>query len=201
MRRGGAAALMEVGKFFMRTDPVHETLRKITSKLSELEIPYAVVGGMALVAHGYDRTTTDVNILLTSQGLAQVHAALEGLGSVPPFAGSKNLRDTATGVCIEFLVTGQFPGDGKAKPVAFPNPTDVATEVNSIHYINLSSLLELKLAYGMSNLLRAKDIGGFIELISTLNLPRGFGDGMNPYVQPKFFELWDVIDADRSLVG
>ena len=155
----------------MRDDPVHQTLRRITSKLEELAIPYAVVGGMALVAHGYDRTTTDVNILLTQEGLKRAHDALEGLGYVPPFAGSEHLRDTTTGVRVEFLIAGQFPGDGKNKPVAFPDPAEVATDINGIQYIELPSLLELKLASGMSNITRAKDIGDVIELVRTLKLP------------------------------
>lgn len=33
--------------------------------------------------------------------------------AVPPFAGSMRLRDTATGVKVEFLTTGDYPGDGK----------------------------------------------------------------------------------------
>ena len=54
--------------------------------------------------------------------LSAIHAKLEGLGYVPPFSGSKNLRDTEHGVRIEFLIAGEFPGDGKPKPVAFPEP-------------------------------------------------------------------------------
>src|SRR5580698_4216627 len=104
MRRGGATALAEAGRFFMKDDPVHQSLRKIAAKLSELSIQYAVAGGMALVAHGYDRTTVDVNVLVNQAGLDAAHHALEGLGYVPPFAGSKNLRDTETGVRVEFLV-------------------------------------------------------------------------------------------------
>src|SRR5277367_6459620 len=106
MRRGGDSALQEAAKFFMGTDPVHQALRSATARLNQLQIAYAVAGGMALVAHGYERTTQDVNILLTGEGLAKARSQLEGLGYVPPFSGSKNLRDTQTGVRIEFLVNG-----------------------------------------------------------------------------------------------
>ena len=89
----------------MKDDPVHLSLRKIAARLSELSIPYAVAGGMALVAHGYDRTTADVDVLVDQAGLDAAHRALEGLGYVPPFAGSKNLRDTENRrVRVEFLV-------------------------------------------------------------------------------------------------
>ena len=110
----------------MGEDKVHQALHRISSRLDELGIPYAVAGGMALNAHGFRRATVDVDVLVTSEGLQRVHEALEGLGYVPPFTGSKNLRDAESSVRIEFLVTGQFPGDGKPKPVAFPDPAAVA---------------------------------------------------------------------------
>ena len=92
----------------------------------------------------------DVDILVTAEGLAAVHRELEGLGYVPPFAGSKHLKDTATGVRIEFLVAGQYPGDGKPKPVAFPDPAQVGVEIDGVRYLGLPSLIELKLASGMT---------------------------------------------------
>ncbi len=153
---------------------------------------------MALVAHGYDRTTTDVDILLTVDGLKRVHEALEGLGYVPPFAGSKQLRDTATGVRIEFLVSGQYPGDGKPKPIAFPDPQDTATEILGIRYIGLPNLLELKLASGMTNAGRLKDLADVQELIRLLKLPRSTAERLDPYVREKFFELWDAVDGDTT---
>ena len=58
------------------------------------------------------------HVLLTREGLAKVHQSLVGLGYLPVHAGSKNLRDAQTGVRIDFLVAGDFPGDGKPKPVA-----------------------------------------------------------------------------------
>jgi hypothetical protein len=196
MRRGGSASLAVASRFFMRDDPVFRTLRAITSKLENLGIPYAVVGGMALVAHGYDRTTTDVDILVTPGSLSLIHQSLEGLGYLAPFQGSKNLRDATTKVKIEFLTTGGFPGDGKPKPVSFPDPELVATKIDGISYLNLHTLMELKLASGMSNAARAKDIGDAVELIRTLKLPKDFGDKLNPYVRPKFDELWEAVRND-----
>jgi hypothetical protein len=189
MRRGGDAALQEAAKFFMGTDPVHKTLRSIAARLEELHIPYAIAGGMALVAHGYERTTQDVDILLTADGLAKVQRQLEGLGYVPPFAGSKNLRDTQTGVRIEFLIAGQFPGDGKPKPVAFPEPSAVAVEIDGVNYIGLEKLVELKLASGMTNPGRLKDLADVQELIRILKLGADFEMKIDPYVREKFAEL------------
>src|SRR5262245_6182719 len=144
MKRGGDTAVREASRFFMKTDPVHTTLREIARRLDSLNVPYAVVGGMALVAHGYQRTTVDIDILLTQQGVDKVRKELQGLGYVPPFKGSKNLRDARTGVRIEFLITGQYPGDGKPKPVAFPDPASSSVLIDGVRYVTLPRLIELK---------------------------------------------------------
>jgi hypothetical protein len=193
-----AAALEEGSLHFDEKSRVHLALRKITKRLDELRIPYALAGGMALFLHGVRRFTEDVDLLVSPAGLAEIHEKLEGLGYVPPFPGSKQLRDTEQGVRIEFLVAGQFPGDGKPKPVAFPDPANVAVDVDGIHIVSLPTLLELKLASGMSNVTRAKDIGDVVELIRVLKLPREMSEKLNPYVRGKFLELWDAIAADTT---
>src|SRR5579871_2589179 len=102
LNRDTAWAFKEGGMHFEKDSAVHKTLRKVTRRLEELRIPYAVVGGMAMFFHGYRRFTEVVDILVTAEGLAEVHRQLEGLGYLPPFQGSKHLRDMEYGVKIEF---------------------------------------------------------------------------------------------------
>ena len=185
-------AMSEGSRFFEGTSVVQQTLGRITSRLREVGIEYAVVGGMALFHHGYRRFTEDVDLLVTPQGLREIHRRLQGLGYLPPFEGSKNLRDTESGVKIEFLITGGFPGDGKPKPVAFPAPSQVSTEKDSIWYIRLPKLVELKLASGINNPARMKDLADVLELIRILNLPKGLSEQLHPFVQEKYQELWKV---------
>ena len=106
-------ALLEGSMHFEKESAVHKTLERIARRLDELSVPYALAGGMAMFYHGYRRFTEDVDLLVTREGLAKIHEHLEGRGYLPPFAGSKHLRDTDTGVRVEFLVTGDYPGDGK----------------------------------------------------------------------------------------
>lgn len=180
----------EASQFLEGKGAVHQTLRRIVERLKELGVPYAVVGGLSLFAHGFRRFTEDVDLLVTPEGLRQIHKELEGLGYTPPFAGSKNLRDSQSGVKIEFLVTGQFPGDGKPKPVAFPDPDSVAAEKDGIRYLNLPTLIELKLASGMTSPERLKDLSDVMELIKLLDLPREFSQPLAPFVQEKYLEIW-----------
>lgn len=131
-----------------------------------------------------------MNILVTPSDLKTIHEKLEGLGYLPPFPKSKHLRNTQLGVKIEFLTTGGYPGDGKAKPISFPDPRDVGFESDSITYITLPRLIELKLASGMTNPGRLKDLSDVLELIKTLDLPIDFAGQLNPYVREKYEELW-----------
>ena len=188
-RLRGSAAIREASRFFVQTDAVYDSLREIASRLTSLDIPYAVVGGMALVAHGYRRTTAGVNVLVTPDGLETIHCSLVGLGYVPLFQKSKHLRDTRTGVRIEFIVTGQYPGDGKPKPVSFPDPDAVAVTIDGIRYIALPALIELKLASGMTNPGRLRDLADVQEMIRVLALDELYAQKLNPFVRNKYREL------------
>jgi hypothetical protein len=183
-------ALSEGSRHFEEDSAVFKALRRIAKRLAELGIPYAVVGGMALFRHGLRRFTEDVDLLVTKENLKRIHEELSGLGYIPPFAKSKQLRDVELGVRIEFLTTGAFPGDGKKKPVAFPDPTTVSFAADGIQYIKLETLVELKLASGMTNPARMKDLTDVLELIKVLDLPDDFAEGLDPYVRDKYRELW-----------
>lgn len=183
-------AMDEGDRFFQKADSVFQTLRAIARRLEEIGVPYAIVGGMALNAHGFRRLTVNVDILVTRTGLETIHRQLGGLGYLPPFSGSKNPRDTTSGVRVEFLVAGDYPGDGKPKPVAFPNPEAVGVTIDGVRYLDLKTLVELKLASGMTNLGRLKDLGDVQELIKALDLSETLADALDPFVRERYLELW-----------
>jgi hypothetical protein len=183
-------ALSQGSLFFEGKGAVQESLTKIVRRLDGLGVPYCIAGGMALFQHGYRRFTEDVHIIVTREGLKEIHSALDGLGYLLPFARSKNLRDTETGVRIEVLVAGDYPGDDKPKPVAFPDPTSASERVRGVRFLTLPKLIELKLASGMTSPARLRDLSDVIELIRLRSLPESFADELDPYVRPKFLELW-----------
>jgi hypothetical protein len=189
-------AFREGSMHFDKESSVHVSLRNITKRLRELNIPHAIVGGMALFFHGYRRFTEDVDLLVTREALKEIHERLEGLGYVPPFTGSKQLRDATTGVRVEFLVTGEYPGDGQPKPVAFPDPSSCVTVIDGLNVLSLPKLIELKLASGISNPRRAKDVVDVQELIEHLDLPESLASELNPYVQDKYREIWQIVHSN-----
>lgn len=191
-------ALREGGMHFEGESAVHKALRKIIHRLEELGIPYALVGAMAMFLHGYRRFTDDVDLLVTPQGLKEIHEHLEGLGYLPPFAGSKHLRDTENGVRVEFLTTGDYPGDGKPKPVSFPDPEEASIEINGIRCLQLGKLIELKIASGMTNPGRLSDLGDVQKVIRALELPEEYAQQLHPFVREKYRELWNAVHSNPS---
>lgn len=191
-----AKPLLEVAKqadeFFMGTSPIHQAMSRLSKTLGEMNIPFAIAGAMAANAHGYHRTTADVDILIDRENLARFKSQHIGLGWVDKFEGSKNFRDAVTDVNIDALMVGEFPGDGKPKPVAFPAPEDVAEVSDGIPYVSLKTLLELKLASGMTAPHRMQDLADAMNLIKANNLSQNYADQLNPYVADKFRELWQA---------
>jgi hypothetical protein len=192
-------ALREGSMHFERESAVHKALGKIVDRLQALGVPFAIADGMAMFLHGYRRFTEDVDILVTPADLKRIHEELEGRGYIPPFAGSKHWRDAENGVRVEFLTTGDFPGDGQPKPVAFPNPTAAAVIMDGMPCLSLAKLVELKLASGMTNAGRLKDHADVQQLIKVLALPEDFTQQLDPFVRDKYKDLWSGIHDNPDI--
>jgi hypothetical protein len=188
-------AMREGSMYFEGNNAVHRTLQRIATRLDELGVDYAIAGGMCLFRHGYQRFTQDVDVLVTREGLAQVHEELEGRGYIKLFEASKNLRDTDTGVRIDFIISGQYPGDGKPGPVAFPIPRTVSKQIDGVRYVDLVPLIQLKLASGQATH-RAQDLHDVQQLILTRSLPLDLADQIHPALRDAYRQKWN--DAQKA---
>ncbi|MGI8734621.1 MAG: nucleotidyl transferase AbiEii/AbiGii toxin family protein [Pyrinomonadaceae bacterium] len=185
-------------RYFMGEGSLNSTLRQLAKDLDDRGIDYAVIGAVALLAHGYPRFTEDIDLVLTTEGLEKFHRELIGLGYSPAFPGArKRLRSTADGVTIEVMTTGEYPGDGKVKPVSMPEPKDASVEIDGVRFVSLEKLIELKLASGMTASDRLKDLADVQELIKVRSLPKDFATRLNPYVREKFVELSEAVTNVR----
>ena len=174
-------------------------MRKLAAALDDLGIPYALVGAMALNEYGYKRVTVDVDILMTADSLTRFKSIWLGRGYVEKFPGSRGMRDTELGVTIDVLVTGDYPGDGQPKPVRFPDPAKVAIRDGDLSLIPLATLVELKLASGISAASRLRDLGDVQELIKYAKLPRELADELDPWVRGRYLELSDAAQTPDPL--
>lgn len=185
--------LRESENFFAGRGAVHTTLRSLVDRLAEESIPYAIVGGMALNLHGFVRQTVDVDILLTKEGLAKFRERFVGRGYVPTFPGAaKAFLDADTRVRIDFLTTGEYPGDGKPKPVAFPDPSFSAVDRGPYRVITLEKLIDLKLASGLSAPHRMGDLVDVQRLVEEIHLPIDLDAKLDPSVRAEYRRLWEL---------
>lgn len=193
------ASYQEGLRFFMGQGTLNETLRRVAKDLEGCGIDYNVIGAVALNQHGYRRFTEDIDLILTKEGLEKFKIELIGRGYRPAFEGAtRKFRTTAENVTIEVITAGEFPGDGKPKPVRFPNPNESAIEIDGIKTVTLEKLVELKLASGITAPHRLKDLADVQELIKVKNLDAVFAEKLNPFVREKFLELQkSVAEAEK----
>lgn len=195
--------MLEIAKrvddFMIERSPVHDTMRRLARLFGDLGIPFAIAGAMAANAHGHRRTTADVDVLIRREDLVRFKDRWIGRGWLDLFEGSKGFRDTLNGVKVDVLIVGDYPGDGRPKPVSFPAP-EIVWEVHDerVPYVNLGSLLELKIASGMTAAHRLQDLADVIQLIRVNALPRNYSGQLNPFVRAKFDELWQAAQVSED---
>ena len=179
-----------MGAYFVDSSPLQTAAGEIARRLTELGIDYAIAGALCLAAHGVVRATEDVDVLITREGLTRLKETWLGRGYIDLRPGGKAVRDTVNGVKIDFLITGDFPGDGKPKPISFPDPLSAAEDAGRFRVVSLPRFVELKLASGMTAPHRLQDLADVLRLITVAPLPRSLSDSLHPYVRAKYEELW-----------
>jgi len=175
--------LKEIDMFFQGGDPIHQTMGRVIEKLDGAGIPYALIGGMAVNAHRHERTTKDVDFLLTPQGFTAfrrlfVPGDFEQAPSRP-----RRFVDRTNGVAFDILVSGLFPGSGQPGPIAYPDPSDVSEVIDNKRVVNLPTLIQLKLAAR-----RFQDFADVVSLIRVHNLDESFQASLHPSVHGDYIE-------------
>jgi len=140
-----------------------------------------------------------VDVLLRREDLARFKDCWMGRGWLDLFEGSKGFKDSLNGVKVDVLIVGDYPGDGNVKPVSFPTPESVR-EIHdeSLPFLNLKTLLELKIASGMTAAHRLQDLADAIQLIRVNALEQDYSSQLNPFVQEKFIELWQAAQISED---
>lgn len=203
LRNNPELVLKEASLYFNQKGDLYRTLQDLSRRLDDAGIPYALIGGLALAQHGFVRMTEDIDILLTTEGLQAFKEQALGHGYVLAFSGAKKtFRSTDTGVRIEIITSGEYPGDGLPKPVSFPDPASTSVELAGLRVVSLEKLIELKLASGMTAPHRRRDLADVQDLIRALQLGEGFGEMLDASVREVYAQLWRESQmADRLVEG
>lgn len=185
-------ALREGSLYFERAGSVWKTLRRMTTRLDELEVPYAVVGSLAMFHHGYRRFTHNVNLLVTAADLTAVAERLSGFQRMG--GRSKQFIDEETGVSVLFRLEADPPGGAAWRQVRFPHPLESIETNGGIPFVSLPTLISLKLAAGLSNRDRLRDIADVQEMIKELCLVESLAIELHADVRDEYAAMCRSID-------
>jgi hypothetical protein len=136
-----------------------EVIRRFHALSSTYDLPYCVVGGMAVIRNGLLRTTGDIDILTLKKEWRKV-LPLKGEISCE---GLDNCVDNKTGITIDIL----FADEDWEMVMEMPDPRKVGEydEKKGANFIGLHDLVQLKMAVYLSKLKEhgpataAKDLG------------------------------------------
>lgn len=183
-------------RFFMGQAEVQKARVKLTDILEKEGIPYAIIGALALGEYGHRRVTMDVDVILREDDLRRFKEKYLGRGYAERVEGTGKLLDTKYDVKVDVLSAGRFPGDGKPKPIAFPDPSTTAMRGERFALLPLPRFIELKLAFGMTSARRMHDLADILDLISSAKLPANLVEQLHPYMRDKFRELWQAAQEE-----
>lgn len=175
--------LKEIDRFFAGCSEVHRTTRLLARRLDKASIPHAVYGGMAVNAHGHRQTTDDVDILLRPDGLRRFREELGPWYEATRLRRGRRFVDRANGVAIDVVVSGDCPGIRGPRSVQYPDPTHASETIENVRYVNLTWLIQLKLATA-----RYRDLGDVGALIRVHGLDESYLANLPPYLHPSFIE-------------
>lgn len=166
-------------------DNLWDTARRCDEALRSNGLAYAIVGGVAVSLHGYQRNTVDVDILVRREDTVAVRECCKQHGFVWN-SEERAFRDQ-NGVAVEFLISHEKAGSG----LNFPDPSDeVTTSIEGLVVVSLPRLIELKMACGLGNMRRTyRDLADVIELIAIHDLGRDFARHLHKSLRKSFREL------------
>jgi hypothetical protein len=156
--------------------------------LAAAEIPHAVLGGVAVCLHGYQRNTVDVDVLVRRIDSEAVRINLERAGFV--WNAKDKEFNSPSGIAIQFLLAGDRAGPDSEVPLPDPSDDRAVTEIEGLPVLRLSRLIETKIACGTGNLRRThKDFADVIELILQNRLNSSFARYLHKSLRQTYRQL------------
>jgi hypothetical protein len=140
-------------------------IQAIDHVLQAMSCESVLAGGWAVWRHGFTgRVTQDVDIVLPA-GRVEEFMRVASLSGFEPQAVPEGrwpkLRHRETSVNVDLLPEGARPGtESRPAPTTIPHPSRMGAIGKVLVYVQLPSLIELKLAAG-----RVRDEADVVELI------------------------------------
>jgi hypothetical protein len=143
---------------------------------------------VAVCLHGYQRNTTDLDVIVRKSDASLIRDALVEAGFV--WDADRVEFQSQSGIAVQLLYAGDPAGKGA--DVMLPEPEgELNVElVEGLSVVKLSKLIEIKIACGTGSLRRThKDFADVVELIHIRNLDGSFARHLHKSVRETFREL------------
>jgi hypothetical protein len=183
--------LEEVRMFFDDKGPVPDTFRHLQQVLSGAGIPHIFLGAMALNAHGYRRSTEDVDLCMRREDFARFRGEFVGKRFRTVAGRSRRFFDPDTQVTFDVLISGEIAGNArKQQDVLFPDPSEAET-IDGAPCVSLARLIELKLVTW-----RYQDWADVISLIRVHKLTEAFAEKVHTVARPFYLQCYDQMKEE-----
>ena len=172
----------------LENESLWQTTRRAHELLAGVNIPHAIVGGVAVCLHGYRRNTVDLDLLVRSTDAKAIRACFDGAG-FSWRAADKEFR-SPSGIAIQFVIAGDREGPGQE--ATFPDPAEprTITLIEDIPTLSLAHLIQAKIACGLGSPRRThKDLADAVELIAIHNLDGAFARFLHKSIRKEFRAL------------
>jgi hypothetical protein len=158
-----------------------EAIKTIARDLEENGVEYCVIGGLCLATYSYLRSTEDIDLLVSKEGLRIIKEHFIGRGYTLRPGSTKNLYyiGRTTKIPIDILVEGTLEGS-----IVLPHPDSVKELRAGVWYLSLPKLIEFKLNAGRPN-----DIQDVLKLIEKNKLGEKISESIEGLARNKYLNL------------
>ena len=173
--------------------------------LQRAQIPHSICGGVAVCLHGYQRNTTDLDLIVEPIDSERVRESLLSVGyswagnSWAGYSWDSIVKEfqSPNRVKVQFLLAGSRAGKGSDVMIPRPAGDLNVEEREGLLVVRLSRLIEMKIACGAGSLRRThKDFADVVELIAIRNLDSSFARYLHKSLRETYRELVHRAQAD-----
>lgn len=140
-----------------------------------------VLGGIAVILHGYARTTTDLDLYTPDRKLTDVQLRA---------AGARWDADRREHILDDVRIHTVTPDDAK-------HVVERTSIIDGVRVVSLKDLIAIKLFCGLENVGRSKDIADVEELIRRVPLDKRFAGKLPAELHAPFKRLVDAVQTNE----
>lgn len=168
----------------------NENMKIISKVLKQNDIDFCFIGGAILPEYGYNRTTEDIDILI-SKSDKDKFLKLAGTYLKRKFKDAqKSFYWNNPKIQIDIIYSGDKAGD-MTKGIEYKEPYEIDMVKNSIPKLTLENLIQYKLCSGLYGKGRLKDFGDVQQLIIINDLDKEFANSFRKDLKNKYIEIWE----------